>query len=54
MIFDNLPSYPIRASLGFNYDDFVDFVKGNSSLQDVEFEIILVWIFSIDGVFSLG
>ncbi|MGI6466241.1 MAG: hypothetical protein ACOXZZ_01390 [Sphaerochaetaceae bacterium] len=35
------PSYPIRASLGFNFDDIVSHIKGDIGFTDIEFVLTI-------------
>ncbi len=35
------PSYPIRASLGFNFDDIVSHIKGDIGFSDIEFVLTI-------------
>ncbi len=41
VVIDNLPSYPIRGSLGINAEDLVKFCKGEIDLGEVEYEIFI-------------
>ena len=40
-IMDKFPSYPIRGSLGFNFDDVVSHFKGDIGFADIEFELTI-------------
>ena len=40
-IVNKFPSYPIRASLGFNLDDVIKHVKGDIGFTDIEFELTI-------------
>ncbi|MFA5602952.1 MAG: hypothetical protein WDA21_04440 [Bacilli bacterium] len=40
-ILDKFPSYPIRASLGFNLDDFMQHLAGEIGFNDIEMELTI-------------
>lgn len=40
-IMDKFPSYPIRASLGFNLDDVISHVNGEIGFADIEYELTI-------------
>lgn len=40
-IMDKFPSYPIRASLGFNLDDVIKHVNGEIGFTDIEYELTI-------------
>jgi len=40
-ILDKFPSYPIRASLGFNFDDLVQHLAGEIGFNDIEMELTI-------------
>lgn len=40
-ILDKFPSYPIRASLGFNVDDVAQHLAGEIGFNDIEFELFI-------------
>lgn len=40
-IMDKFPSYPIRGSLGFNLDDVISHLKGDTGFTEIEYELTI-------------